>query len=465
MPKVFVLGIDSAEPSLVFDEWKNDLPTINALASDGVWGNLKTTIPPITIPAWQSGLTGRNPGWLGLYDLRRRNPGTYTDFSIFNSTMIEIPRVWDYLSDRGLRSVLALIPGTYPPPEVQGEVVSGFFTPMARSNFTNPPGLRDEILGLVGGPDQYVIDVYDYRMLDPKDLYNQLKAKTEQDFKLIRHLLKTKRWDLFMSVIMTVDRAQHTLWRFFDSGHPRYEPIPELSNLLLDLHSQIDKEIERTLEILPKDTSLMLVSDHGAKRMRARINANELLAQEGYLKLRERPKRITGLKQLNESGLIDWSRSRAFALGAYVAQVWVNLKGREPSGHVISRDYEVVREELSDLFRSIEGVDGEKLDTRVYLKEEAYSGPKLRDMPDLTIYFDNLHYGSNEAMGHSGLYSLATERGPDDSNHGELGIFVIRDVEERAKGKSDGKIEDLMPTILSLFGVRPPDDLDGRSLV
>ena len=42
--RVLVIGLDCAEPSLVFDRWRQDLPTLNRLMKQGAWGNWKVAI-------------------------------------------------------------------------------------------------------------------------------------------------------------------------------------------------------------------------------------------------------------------------------------------------------------------------------------------------------------------------------------------------------------------------------------
>ena len=465
--RVFILGIDSAEPELVFNKWRSGLPTLNQLASEGAWGKIASTVPPITCPAWPASLSGLNPGWFGLYDLRYRKPGSYFDFGIVNSRILGVDRVWDILTRLNKRSNVVFVPVTYPPSKINGVMVSSFLTPTVKSPFTYPPGLKDEILNVVGGSDKYIIDVYDYRRKDPKQLFEELSAKTEHDFKIIRYLLKKyPDWDFFMAVIMTVDRAQHTLWKFFDKEHPRYVDDPELRDGLYELHRQIDEELAKTLELLPKDTAIIVVSDHGAKRMFYRINVNEVLIREGYLKLKKDVEEPMSLRMADEKGLIDWNNTKAFSLGAYIAQVFINLEGREPKGIVKPSEYEKVRDEIADILKSIRGPNGERLDNRAFLRENAYRGSKIDRMPDLTVYFDNLHYGANEAIGLKSIYSLETVKGPDDSNHGENGIFILKDPEERVRGNIKGlKLEDLMPTILSLLNIKTPDSIDGKSIL
>ena len=72
--RVAVIGLDCADPKLVFDRWLDDLPNIRQLVERGTWGPLRSVDPPITVPAWSCMLTSRDPGELGIYGFRNR-PG------------------------------------------------------------------------------------------------------------------------------------------------------------------------------------------------------------------------------------------------------------------------------------------------------------------------------------------------------------------------------------------------------
>jgi predicted AlkP superfamily phosphohydrolase/phosphomutase len=67
--KVLVIGLDCASPELVFDKFQDSLPNLTRLRANGIYGNLKSCIPAITIPAWMVMMTGKSPGKLGLYGL------------------------------------------------------------------------------------------------------------------------------------------------------------------------------------------------------------------------------------------------------------------------------------------------------------------------------------------------------------------------------------------------------------
>jgi predicted AlkP superfamily phosphohydrolase/phosphomutase len=94
-PRLIILGLDSAEPSLVFDRWRTDLPTLNRLMAEGVYGELESCIPAITVPAWSCMMSGRDPGELGVYGFRNRLDRSYSRMIVADSRAIRFPRLWD----------------------------------------------------------------------------------------------------------------------------------------------------------------------------------------------------------------------------------------------------------------------------------------------------------------------------------------------------------------------------------
>ena len=70
--KVVVIGLDCASPELVFDRWLSKLPNIKRLVDTGIYGPIESSIPPITVPAWTTFVTSKNPGQLGFFGFRNR---------------------------------------------------------------------------------------------------------------------------------------------------------------------------------------------------------------------------------------------------------------------------------------------------------------------------------------------------------------------------------------------------------
>ena len=59
--KVFVIGLDSAPPELLFNEFIDDLPNIKKLLERSAYGPKKSSNPAITIPAWKEMATLKTP--------------------------------------------------------------------------------------------------------------------------------------------------------------------------------------------------------------------------------------------------------------------------------------------------------------------------------------------------------------------------------------------------------------------
>ena len=56
-----LIGLDCAEPSLVLERWRDELPTISGLMERGAYGRLTSVIPPITVPAWSRMMSSKTP--------------------------------------------------------------------------------------------------------------------------------------------------------------------------------------------------------------------------------------------------------------------------------------------------------------------------------------------------------------------------------------------------------------------
>jgi len=145
----------------------------------------------------------------------------------------------------------------------------------------------------------------------------------------------------------------------------RHDP----ASAIKDYYRYCDREIGGILSLIPKETIVMVVSDHGARKMDGGICFNEWLIKQGYLTLREYPSHTTPFSDVE----IDWGKTLALGEGGYYGRLFLNVKGREPQGIVDPKDYEKVRSELIDKIEAIEDPE-EKIselrpyDLRIYMK-------------------------------------------------------------------------------------------------
>lgn len=453
--RVLVLGLDCATPQLVFDQWKDDLPHLRRLMESGIYGELESTIPPITCPAWMSMMTSKDPGQLGVYGFRNRKDYSYDNLQLATSRVFTEPTVWDILSQRGRRVILIGVPPSYPPKPVNGDLISCFMTPNADSPFTYPPHLKQEVERVVG---RYLFDVEHFRSEEKGFILQQLYDMAEKHFTLLRHLMRTRDWDFCMMVEIGLDRLHHGFWKYFDPTHPKYQPGSPWENVGRDYYIFIDRQVGQTLSLIDDDTTVLVVSDHGAKKLDGGICVNEWLINEGYLTLKQRPMQITPWERVE----VDWDKTLAWGEGGYYARIFMNVRGREPQGVIDPADYERVRDELVQKLESLTDDQGKNIGTRVFKPEEIYK--ECRGVPpDLIVYFGDLSWRSVGSVGHSSIWTFENDTGPDDANHAQHGIFIMSPHPERKGTKVEGlHLMDCAPTILHLFGLPVPPDMQGK---
>lgn len=458
--RVLVIGLDCAEPSLVFDRWREDLPNLSRLMREGAYGLLESCHPPITVPAWASMLASRDPGQLGFYGFRNRADYSYDQMRIANSIAVQAPRVWDVLSQAGKVCVLVGVPQTYPVQPLNGCVISDFLTPPDARQWTYPASLADEVAELLGG-EPYEFDVADFRTNDKERLLESIYRMTRKRWRVIQYLLEHKPWDFFMFVEMGTDRIHHGFWSFMDPQHFRYTPGNPFERAIHDYYVYLDGEIGRLLRKVGDETLIMVVSDHGAQRMDGGFCVNEWLKRKGYLALKEQPNGIVPLEKCQ----VDWPRTQAWGSGGYYARVFLNVEGREPQGAIPASEYEAVRDRLKAELEAIPGPDGHPLGTIALKPSEIYR--EVNGIaPDLIVYFGGLYWRSVGTLGHEDVYTFENDTGPDDANHAQHGLVILYDPLAPMNGRELAglQLECIGPTLLRWLDVEVPASMMGRPI-
>lgn len=457
-PKVVVIGLDCAEPTLVFDKFAHRLPNLSRLRDAGVWGTLRSCDPPITVPAWMSMMSSKDPGTLGYYGFRNRADHSYEKMTTATSLVVKEPLLWDYLGRAGKAVILLGVPQTYPPRPVNGLMVTDFLTPSIESQYTYPAELKTEIAAM---PDvhPYEFDVGDFRTPDKGKIRDSISRMTRKRFALARHLLATKPWDFFMMVEMGTDRIHHAFWQYMDPKHHRYEAGNPFESVIEDYYVEVDREIGELLAVLPGHTSVMVVSDHGGQCMEGGVALNEWLVRRGYLVLHEYPKAPSRLEALK----VDWARTTAWGSGGYYGRVFLNVKGREPHGLIEPEDYEATRAKITAELEAMNDHQGKLMGTRVLRPESLYKTVRGAAPPDLFVYFGDLRWRSVGTIGSGEIYTFENDTGPDDANHAPEGMLIATGPGLAPRGPLHGmQLMDVTPTVMRLFGLEVPADMQGH---
>jgi len=441
--KLALIGLDCADPVLL-RELLPGLPTLRELAAGGSLARLRSVDPPITIPAWMCMMTGKDPGELGVYGFRNRKDHGYDQLGVASSASFREPAVWDLLGERGLRSILIGVPGTYPPKPVKGLLVSCFLAPSTEVAYTYPASLREKVTHFAG---EYLLDARDFRTEDKARLVEEVVVMTKRRFALARGLASSEPWDLFAMVEIGLDRLHHALWAHHDPQHPHHDPASQFRDALRQYYQLLDQEIAALLCDLPGKTQVLVVSDHGVQSLEGGIALNEWLIRKGYLVLKADPaKPGTRLDDLVGQDLVDWSRTLAWGEGGYYGRVLLNVAGREPEGAIPSSEYETVRKKLARELAAIPDEEGCSIGTRVLFPEEIYR--EVRGIaPDLLVYFGDLRFRSIGTVGWGRIHLRENDTGPDDANHAPYGILLAYP----GLGSGDRSILEVKDMILQHF--------------
>ena len=207
---------------------------------------------------------------------------------------------------------------------------------------------------------------------------------------------------------------------------------------------------------------MLVVSDHGAKRMEGGIRVNEWLRREGLLQTVGEP---NGVSALRDAG-VDWSRTTAWGEGGYYGRIFLTSQGREPQGHRGAGGFRAGPRRARRAAGRDPRPGGEPLATRVYKPEEVYE--EVNGVaPDLLVYFDDLAWRAVGTIGgEDGIHTFENDTGPDDANHAQDGLLIMAGPGvEPGQAESMMSLLDVAPTVLELLGLEPLPSMRGASLL
>ncbi len=274
------------------------------------------------------------------------------------------------------------------------------------------------------------------------------------------------------------DRACHCFYRHRDRGHPAHDPAARFAkeDPILTVFERMDKIVGDVVAQLEEDDVLLIASDHGFQTWRWEVQVNQWLVDNGYLVLTEdaREKNLTNFfGGARESDGVDWSKTRAFALG--LGQVYLNLKGRDRVGVVDPSEKRALMEELKTALEGLKNPyltdedrrDGipEKCIREVSILEDVWDfgdAEPPAHVPDLQIGFENGYriswqtalLGGMKARGDVFKKNLWPWSGDHCSTHPDLvpGILFSNRPIPRPRARPY-HVRDIAATVLAHFGL------------
>lgn len=471
--RVFLYGIDAATWDFILPHIEF-LPNFKKLLEKSLWGNLESTIPPITPAAWTTMFSGIKPQKHGIFGFTVSEDPISIKPPRVSKEKIGYPLIWDIISSKGGYVVCSFIPFAYPPPKVKGLFISGMGTPSINSKFVYPTSRKEEILEFGVNPD-----IPHEELLENIDgMYSTYMENLKNSIELIKYLMEFEPWNLFIYVLEEIDRIQHVFWKFTDPNHPLYnvEGTKKYSSVILEFYKIADSFLGYLLSHLPPDAALIIASDHGMGSNYRRIVLNNWLYEKGYISITGKitkkeskvgpklkkivkkyglynvasrmysaifSKKISSIKRWN----IDWRNTIAYSIHPFLIQI-----NRKPCkyGFLEKREAIYYSEEIIQKLRKDE----------LFGDVGYYTHNSERCIPDIFVKpkqpTDFIIPFSNKTIN---IIEPPINRGEHRMN----GIYTIY-YPSSIKIHKNANIVDVTPTILNLLGYPEEEYMDGRSI-
>ncbi|WP_158306796.1 alkaline phosphatase family protein [Pyrococcus yayanosii] len=205
------------------------------------------------------------------------------------------------------------------------------------------------------------------------------------------------------------DWMQHIIWRHIDETHPMYDPqtSPKYNEEFVKFWQRIDKILGNILGIIPKDTIVFLVSDHGFGPNDQTFNLAKWLIMKGYLLVRKRDikklikkfvyktaiivaktpikklipaktrKNVGNVLRTNIADEVNFEKSKAYCLGHTIpfGAIYINAQNE--------REREEIKEKLMHDLMNLSNDIGKKVNVQIFEPKKLYSGEKVHLLPDI----------------------------------------------------------------------------------
>jgi predicted AlkP superfamily phosphohydrolase/phosphomutase len=469
--KVMIYGLDGATFKIINPLIEaGHLPNIKSMMDNGVRGVLRSTVPPITGPAWTSFLTGKKPERHGIFDFLKLNErGEQVPATSLDNRSLTL---FDILTHYKKRTIAINIPMTYPPQKLNGILVCGYPTPK-NSNYTYPEDFKCYLES-----KDYLIDCF--HIADSSDIIKRIEAVFRAEKKrgeVVSNLVKDEQWDVFMCVFGGPDGICHWAWEDKERIYDMYKLV---DHIIGDLNQQLDESVYK-----------IIMSDHGFVNMDFELFLNKWLEMEGYLHyvkkskissrmpVEARIRKLLSFLKIDSRKLrslvptkvqslfpgecwIDWKKTTAYTVSHNFWGININLKGREKEGIVDkqSNEYRTIKEDIADkLGKLINSYTDQPVFNKVSSPEQFYKGPFVENAPDIVMVPDGNYFNGKDTQGDDFIVELSGEKGFHDMD----GILILEG-QSVASGETitSAAIVDLAPTILHIVDVPIPEDMDGK---
>ena len=458
--KLVILGLDALDPIWLW-QWIDELPTFRSMIENGTFGPIHSTVPPLTVPAWVTMLTGRTPaelGSFGLFDLQKGYSYVAVDAARWKGEYL-----WDLVGARGKKVGVLGMPMLVSPYQVNGFLVTD---PSLGETKAFPSGLSKKLSAQKSTGSTWKQMKVMWRMV-------------EREKEFVLEAIRDGDLDFLFFALCAVDVALH--WG------TRKE--------LKDAYLRIDAILSEIIEAC-KGCLVLVVSDHGCKEATTAFNVPAFLSRLGLLRfkrsglsrLREElsqaimrvfyripnlrvlvvnagllagRKRILGLLGSSLLNRVDFERTQIFPFGGGGSWfgIWANRIDQFELGQIRSEDKNNV---LDHFIRAISGLrdpsNGKRVLKKLLTREDLGYEDAPR-FPDLVVQLEDEYFPSFTPLRSS---TLLRSR---ELVHSDNGVFLATGPGIKKDQRICGLgLLDIAPTALHMLGMPVPRCMNGRVL-
>jgi predicted AlkP superfamily phosphohydrolase/phosphomutase len=287
----------------------------------------------------------------------------------------------------------------------------------------------------------------------------------EERLAMYEHELSRFESGLLYLYISSTDQRSHMFWRLTDPKHPSYDPrsAARFGDTIQKIYQEMDRLLGSVLSRVDRNTLLLALSDHGFTPYYRSFHMNSWLKDQGYLRLVDETKQ--GEVEFFQN--VDWSRTRAYALG--FNGLYLNRRGREGMGVVSSAEAPALEEEIaSRLERLTDPQTNQRPVVKAYKANESYVGPSRAQRPDIIVGYNRGYRASwQTALGKvpRQLYETNDKKWSGDHCMASEILPGILLTNRKVARPAEACLYDLTATLLAAFGIPSPPDMDGRSIL
>jgi predicted AlkP superfamily phosphohydrolase/phosphomutase len=293
---------------------------------------------------------------------------------------------------------------------------------------SSPPRLSSDISERVGPYHTLgwaeATAALDAGLIDEKLFMDDVYRAFDDRAQVILQRIDTKKWDLLVGDIDSVDHVQHVMWRLTDPSHPAYDRAiaAKFGDAVEHLYRRSDDFLGEVVKHAGDGTAVLLVSAYGERGVTQTFDLRRWLAQE----------HLPGTVTVTSSGGLVLSP-----------------EARGVQAHLIARLTAVL-----DPATRMPVVDAG------YAREAVYSGPYVADAPDVQLGLAP-GYGIGAAPS-----LLAPNRRRWSADHAAIDYRSVPGVliSNRPTSTDGPRVIDIAPTVLRYFGVPIPTEIDGTPL-